>query len=105
MSEGAPKKDIGAPPSYADVVASGPPAPTAGAGTSHGPLAGSSGQTQYLLHPVVDPRSQTAREAARNRAIMRFAEAFMWAILIQALAVAILGGSLWPEWRRHFVNM
>jgi hypothetical protein len=29
----------------------------------------------------------------------------MWAVLIWALAVAVLGGSLWPEWRRHFVNM
>jgi hypothetical protein len=64
----------------------------------------------HVQHPqannqplLLDPRSQTAREQARDRAIVRFLEAFLWALVIQALAAAIIGGSVWPEWR-HRLN-
>jgi len=53
---------------------------------------------------LLDPRSQTAREGARHRAAMRFIEAFLWAVVIQALAAAIIGGTLYPDLGRYFLD-
>ncbi|KIM29541.1 hypothetical protein M408DRAFT_328786 [Serendipita vermifera MAFF 305830] len=112
MTNGTTKQDPDAPPSYAAVVR-GEPATTEPGGpgpsrTTYGPTPINHGyQPGHPSHPqapLLDPRSQAAREQARHRAAVRFCEALLWALVIQMIAAAIIGGSLWPEWRRHWMN-
>lgn len=111
MTQGASKKDDpGAPPSYAAVVAQGTSQQVSGSSRTqihapqryHPEIGGDSSRAQL---PFLDPRSQAAQEAARSRALLRFFEAFLWAVVIYAIAAAIVGSSVWPTaHRRHWLK-
>ncbi|KAG8832532.1 hypothetical protein FRC17_001189 [Serendipita sp. 399] len=93
MTQGTSKKlDSDPPPSYAAATSA---SPSVGASTSSNVAnhvyRRPEDTTVLVAVPQLDPRSQTAREAARNRAIMRFIEAFLWAMVIDLTAAAILG--------------
>ncbi|KAG9054367.1 hypothetical protein FS842_005340 [Serendipita sp. 407] len=108
MTEGTSKKaDSDPPPSYAAATRAGTSAGTPVPTTSNGPnhvYRGPEDTTVLVALPQLDPRSHAARTAARNRAVIRFMEALLWAIVIQLIAAAIIGGSIWPEHSRHWIK-
>ncbi|KAG8852414.1 hypothetical protein FRB91_006540 [Serendipita sp. 411] len=108
MTEGTSKKaDSDPPPSYAAATRAGTSAGTSVPTTSNGPnhvYRGPEDTTVLVALPQLDPRSHAARTAARNRAVIRFMEALLWAIVIQLIAAAIIGGSIWPEHSRHWIK-
>ncbi|PVF94752.1 hypothetical protein CPB86DRAFT_628808 [Serendipita vermifera] len=106
-----PKVDSSQPPSYSVAISQpaqprpGPSTPFQQQYTVHYEVHPRTGANESLPLPYYDPRSEAAQDAARSRAIMRFFEAFLWAVLIQAVVATIIGGTIWPDWRhRHWLH-